>query len=163
MASRVITEAQKVVRKEQRRIYDATPEAKALKAAAARRHYEAHREKIKKQTKEYAAAHPEKTREYKRGYRDANREYLAAHRKSRKIERQQILNGIKVESGCIDCGYNADPIALDFDHRDGSQKRADVSQMISAPLNEMLTEVAKCDVRCANCHRIKTKERRDGR
>ena len=56
---------------------------------------------------------------------------------------------------CIDCG-ETDPVVLEFDHRDPTTKVAAVSQMIpSNSLAVVKQEVAKCDVRCANCHRRK--------
>jgi hypothetical protein len=63
---------------------------------------------------------------------------------------------------CVDCG-ESDIRTLDFDHRVGEQKRWTVSQMLSGGWNwaTVMTEIAKCDVRCANCHRRVTMERAD--
>jgi hypothetical protein len=57
---------------------------------------------------------------------------------------------------CVDCD-EADPIVLDFDHVRG-RKSANVSDLVAtrAPISEIQAEIAKCDVRCANCHRRKT-------
>lgn len=57
---------------------------------------------------------------------------------------------------CVDCG-EADPVVLEFDHRDPSTKRAEVGRLVhTTTLAAVLAEIAKCDVRCGNCHRIKT-------
>jgi hypothetical protein len=57
---------------------------------------------------------------------------------------------------CIDCG-EADPIVLEFDHRDPSTKREDVSRLIhTSTVAAVRAELAKCDVRCGNCHRRRT-------
>ena len=58
---------------------------------------------------------------------------------------------------CIDCG-ESDPIVLEFDHRNPSEKKDEISHMVStaAPLSSLEAEIEKCDVRCANCHRRKT-------
>jgi hypothetical protein len=57
---------------------------------------------------------------------------------------------------CIDCG-EPDPVVLEFDHRDPRTKRADVSRLIhTSTLPAVRAELLKCDVRCANCHRIRT-------
>ncbi|SEQ05725.1 hypothetical protein [Microlunatus flavus] len=50
---------------------------------------------------------------------------------------------------------------LEFDHRDGTQKSANVSAMVGMGLawERILDEIAKCDVRCASCHRIATMTR----
>ena len=51
---------------------------------------------------------------------------------------------------CVDCG-EVDPIVLQFDHiRD---KKFLVSKMIhSYDWDQILTEISKCEIRCANCH-----------
>ncbi len=56
---------------------------------------------------------------------------------------------------CVDCG-ETDIVVLEFDHQDN--KIAAVSKMLGAyaSLKAIKTEVAKCEVRCANCHRRRT-------
>lgn len=58
---------------------------------------------------------------------------------------------------CIDCG-ETDYLVLEYDHRDSSDKFKAVSDIIrgSYSLERVKAEIAKCDVRCANCHRRKT-------
>ena len=60
---------------------------------------------------------------------------------------------------CVDCGED-DIRCLDFDHRVPSDKLANVSQLVSLHVRwqRILDEIAKCDVRCANCHRKRTAE-----
>ena len=59
---------------------------------------------------------------------------------------------------CVDCGQ-ADVRVLEFDHVRG-QKSANITRMLNgAPWSAIEAEIAKCEVRCANCHRIKTLER----
>jgi hypothetical protein len=57
----------------------------------------------------------------------------------------------------VDCGEN-DPVVLEFDHRDPEQKVETICGLLRnlADNHTLLTEIAKCDVRCANCHRRKT-------
>ena len=58
---------------------------------------------------------------------------------------------------CVDCG-TTDVRVLELDHRQGETKLANVSAMVGMglPWDRVLEEIAKCDVRCANCHRIMT-------
>jgi hypothetical protein len=66
-----------------------------------------------------------------------------------------------LNSPCVDCG-EADPIVLQFDHRDGTEKIDEVGTMLNrASWNALLNEIAKCDVRYANCHRVRTTRQND--
>src|SRR5579859_2313307 len=58
---------------------------------------------------------------------------------------------------CVDCG-EADAVVLDFDHLEPSEKRESVAVMVRDGLgwDTIRTEIAKCAVRCANCHRRPT-------
>lgn len=56
---------------------------------------------------------------------------------------------------CVDCG-ETNPVVLESDHKDGVDKKYDISAMISHSWVKIEEELAKCDVRCANCHRIRT-------
>ena len=82
-------------------------------------------------------------------------------RKARQ-ERAEWINSIKLQCGCVDCGYNASPLALEFDHLPGKIKITEVSKMASGGYTheDILNEIAKCDVVCANCHAIRTHQRR---
>lgn len=71
------------------------------------------------------------------------------------------LRNRKLELGCVDCGYRTHYAALDFDHRDCTRKVFQIGNRGHRSLAAVQAEAAKCDVRCANCHRIKTAERRN--
>lgn len=64
---------------------------------------------------------------------------------------------------CVDCG-NGDLRVLDFDHVTGTKEFC-VTDAVRAgtPLDEIIAEIAKCEVRCANCHRIVTAVRANSR
>jgi hypothetical protein len=71
------------------------------------------------------------------------------------------LDGIK-DRPCADCGGRFSPCAMDFDHRAPQAKRIAVSRMIGrAGTATIMAEVAKCDIVCANCHRVRTYRRRE--
>ena len=60
---------------------------------------------------------------------------------------------------CMDCGYKAHPAALEFDHVRGSKVCSIATLLQGARWEEVLTEVAKCELVCANCHAIRTQTR----
>lgn len=59
-----------------------------------------------------------------------------------------------LKNPCIDCG-NPDLRVLEFDHVRGKKKYnvADLHRHGSVAI--LQKEIAKCEVRCANCHRIR--------
>lgn len=58
---------------------------------------------------------------------------------------------------CIVCA-EPDPVVLQFDHRDPETKEANISDLVrkGVALGRLAAEMAKCDVRCGNCHLRKT-------
>lgn len=69
----------------------------------------------------------------------------------------EFLNEVKKSmGGCVDCGYDKHPAALDFDHMPGSVKLFNIGQEKFRPQKQLLEEIAKCELVCANCHRIRT-------
>ena len=104
----------------------------------------------------YAAAYNREYRKTRHGgnkRKELERGYLD--------RRHEKISEIKMSRGCADCGYNAHAIALDFDHIN-DDKIDGVSRMVSKrrPWRDVLAEVEKCEVVCANCHRVRTADRR---
>lgn len=77
----------------------------------------------------------------------------------RASEKRVALNAYKVEVGCVDCGYNVDARALEFDHMPGSNKIMPVMGMCWRSWDAIWAEVDKCEVVCCNCHAIRTQAR----
>ncbi len=98
---------------------------------------------------EYGRRHYENNKQY---YVDKAKRFNDAH--GERIQR--LLWTYLYEHPCVDCG-NKDPRVLEFDHVRG-EKTHNVSDLKSLKFGweAILKEIEKCDVRCANCHRIKT-------
>jgi hypothetical protein len=82
----------------------------------------------------------------------------------RVAEHRAKMQAYKAARGCDDCGWGPSdprfhPSALDFDHRPGENKLHTISQITSLGWNTIAAEIAKCDVVCARCHRLRTIER----
>ncbi len=68
---------------------------------------------------------------------------------------EYVFNYLR-EHPCVDCG-ETNILVLEFDHVRG-EKQYDIGTMIhgNSSLKKLEEEIAKCEVRCASCHRIKT-------
>lgn len=61
---------------------------------------------------------------------------------------------------CADCGNSYHPVAMDWDHRPGEFKLGAVANLRNLHNRQrVLNEIAKCDLVCAVCHRIRTAKR----
>jgi hypothetical protein len=80
-----------------------------------------------------------------------------AHNKATETAVRLFIAKYLAHHPCIDCG-EADPVVLEFDHRDRKTKRFNVCDGVRRhySLQTMRCEIDKCDVRCANCHRRRT-------
>lgn len=78
--------------------------------------------------------------------------------RERKAVRQRLTDYLR-EHPCVDCG-EADVRVLDFDHEDRSTKLTEIGRLVGTamPWARVEAEIAKCSVRCANCHRKRTAE-----
>lgn len=61
---------------------------------------------------------------------------------------------------CVDCKQSFNPVCMDFDHMPGSIKLGTVAQMQRHGMRVALAEIAKCELVCACCHRLRTEARR---
>lgn len=77
------------------------------------------------------------------------RRYAATQALSRH-ERKLAVQAIKTASGCEGCGEKH-PACLDFHHRDPATKTRGIATFVR--MDDILAEIAKCVVLCANCHR----------
>jgi hypothetical protein len=82
-------------------------------------------------------------------------------RARKRAAKWKLAGMIKTERGCVDCGYNAHAISLQFDHIT-ADKKASVSNLIRSDYSwkTILLEMEKCEIRCANCHAVVTSHRK---
>lgn len=68
-----------------------------------------------------------------------------------------IVREIKAKTPCADCGTIFPAVAMDFDHGDQPKDKS-IAALCSmgAGLDRLYAEIAKCELVCANCHRVRT-------
>ena len=91
-------------------------------------------------------------KKYQEEYRPRKRVQERLLRERRKREAVVYLGG-----KCLDCG-TADERLLVFDHVRG-EKVSNVTTILGKAWEKLEAELQKCDLVCANCHLIRTKER----
>jgi hypothetical protein len=79
----------------------------------------------------------------------------------RRLTMQDCNDLIKLMNGCHDCGWNEWARGLDWDHVRGVKIKT-IAILIAngRPWPDVLAEMRKCELVCANCHRIRTCQRR---
>ena len=98
-----------------------------------------------------------------REWYEVNREQHKANvrRRNNRVRGEHMarLGRYLLEHPCVDCG-EADVRVLEFDHDDPASKLNEVTRLanLSLPWWRVEAEIAKCSVRCANCHRRRTME-----
>ena len=99
-------------------------------------------------------------RDYNVRYYAANREAEIKRVKARQRTTAELLNQLR-QVPCAECRGCFPPYTMDFDHRDPGTKSFALGGKCQLKSKEvLLREVAKCDVVCANCHRIRTHRQR---
>lgn len=97
---------------------------------------------------------------YYKGQGESGRKRIIERRRQRIDNATAWLNALK-SAPCMDCGGSFHPVAMDFDHRDGTGKAFAISTgrgLVSK--SRLESEISKCDIVCANCHRVRTHNRR---
>ncbi|MEX0659320.1 MAG: hypothetical protein WD080_09315 [Egibacteraceae bacterium] len=80
---------------------------------------------------------------------------VAARNRRHRARNRAIVEEAK-NLPCADCGRRFPPFVMDFDHVRG-EKLWNIAEMWGRATEPVLrAEIAKCEVVCANCHRLRT-------
>ena len=100
----------------------------------------------------------------KMDYYERNKEKMLEYKWSRQQRKREAARAYVTEylrtHTCVDCG-ESDPLVLTFDHVRG-KKRMNVAELVNRGylIEAIQEEIAKCEIRCANCHMRIEKKRR---
>jgi hypothetical protein len=72
----------------------------------------------------------------------------------------RYIQKIKTDNPCLDCKISYPYYVMDFDHVRG-RKHKNVMELIPTLSKKLIDEeIAKCEIVCSNCHRIRTHDRK---
>lgn len=72
----------------------------------------------------------------------------------------RYIQELKSNTPCMDCKINYPYYVMDFDHVRG-RKHKNVMELIPTLSKKKIDEeIAKCEIVCSNCHRIRTHQRK---
>lgn len=75
----------------------------------------------------------------------------------------KYIQELKSSTPCLDCKISYPYYVMDFDHVRG-RKHKNVMELISTLSKKKIDEeIAKCEIVCSNCHRVRTHKRRAGK
>ena len=87
------------------------------------------------------------------------KEKYAATRVKHRTTIKQYIQNYKQLIGCVDCGENYPYYMLDLDHLNTKKFGIAQFQNVTNDLEKVKEEISKCEVVCANCHRVRTYNR----
>ena len=96
----------------------------------------------------------EKNLQARRNWYQKNKEKEIAYKAERRKKLKKWWNAYRATLKCNRCPENH-IACLEFHHKNQSKKNMRVSEMISAgfSIENVMKEIKKCEVLCANCHR----------
>lgn len=91
-------------------------------------------------------------------YKHIGRNRKKGYTSPSKAEKKAVLDSIR-DVPCLDCGGRFPPCAMDFDHVD-KKSFGIMGSYARRSMQQILEEIDKCEIVCANCHRVRTASRR---
>lgn len=114
--------------------------------------------KLKATAARYRAS--DKAKQTRRAWLAKNPDAVSSYHRTLRRKRKAFIHALK-NVPCADCGGTFDPVCMDFDHRPGEKKLFSIGDGSDPTLEQIREESRKCDIVCANCHRLRTYRQRD--
>lgn len=117
------------------------------------RYYSKNKEKYKKWALDAYRRDPEKAKARHKAWVEKNKEYVKTYQRESKRKRKELaieyLGGV-----CKRCNQTYHPACFEFHHIDPKDKDRDPSKMLQLSWKRLTAELDKCQLLCANCHRL---------
>lgn len=91
-------------------------------------------------------------------YKQNKGKYSEASKAARERKKEKLAQ-LK-DRPCTDCGGSFHHSAMQYDHLDAAAKKNSINRLMTkASWKEILEEIEKCELVCANCHAVRTYNR----
>lgn len=137
------------------RIYAKTPRQQSRRKAW----LEANRDKVKRQAQERWQAKKDQYTRTRKTWEKENRDQLLGYYRDKGAAHRAFVDRLKEGKPCLDCGRVFAPYVMEYDHVRGT-KRYGIGQMAHHRRELVLAEIAKCELVCCACHRVRSHARR---
>lgn len=131
------------------------PDQKAKKKA----YYEANSKKSLAQAKKRWHAKKAAYEPVRQRWAAENRDKMLAYYEAKGASHREFVDSLKAGKPCVDCGLVFAPYVMEYDHVRGV-KRFSIGKMANHRRERVIEEIAKCDLVCCVCHRIRSHARR---
>jgi hypothetical protein len=113
-------------------------------------------------SRKFREENPTYHRDYKREITPEAKVLAVQRNRARSVGNLAAIDAARTVP-CVDCGETFPPECMDFDHiPERGPKLFNISCAGSRRPENVLAEIAKCDVVCSNCHRTRTRSRAKG-
>ena len=116
-------------------------------------YYLRNKEKILKATHNRYIQNRDLYLKYQTEYIQRNKKLISE--KQKQVRKNKLVSLINLLGNkCNKCGLSYPSIVYDFHHRNPEDKSFTIGECMGYKLETLMEEAQKCDLLCANCHRI---------
>lgn len=142
-------------RREYSRNLAKTPDQQAKRAAW----YEANKGKVSAQSKARWATNKPLYEPARQLWAAENRDSMLQYLREKGRAFREWVDSLKAGKPCMDCSGTFPPYVMEYDHVRG-EKRHSIGNMANHKRERVLEEIAKCELVCCACHRVRSHNRR---
>lgn len=123
-------------------------------------YYEGNKKKLLSEAQERRRTNRDAYEPARQRWAAENAGKMQAYYQDRGAEFRAWIDSLKEGLPCQDCGETFAPYIMEYDHVRGV-KRHNIGRMANHKRERVLKEIAKCDLICCACHRVRSHVRRE--